>query len=222
MADLNLRSCCSASARPSVMTCAIFPSSSVAATSNSNAKPVLPDGFCFQIRFSTKEVVTSLDEPTGQNRWSASAESWFSYLHTIFFHESDSFFRHLGLLCFDLVPIPKSQTPHGHYELVQSPPGDLFHHTKHAEFWGLEGPSDVLPRQWTPQNSTRSLEKQPSDHFKSQFVKMLKDEFARRMSHSSSLSQVLVHQAVTPLSKRHIFSETSKTPCEGCGFLIQN
>lgn len=42
------------------------------------------------------------------------------------------------------------------------------------------------------------------------------------MSHSSSLSQVLVHQAVTPLSKRHIFSETSKTPCEGCGFLIQN
>lgn len=58
MVDLNLRSCCSASARPSVMTCAIFPSSSVAATSNSNAKPVLPDGFCFQIRFSTKEVVS--------------------------------------------------------------------------------------------------------------------------------------------------------------------
>lgn len=92
MVDLNLRSCCSASARPSVMTCAIFPSSSVAATSNSNAKPVLPDGFCFQIRFSTKEVVTSLDEPTGQNRWSASAESWFSYLHTIFFMNLTAFF----------------------------------------------------------------------------------------------------------------------------------
>lgn len=181
MVDLNLRSCCSASARPSVMTCAIFPSSSVAATSNSNAKPVLPDGFCFQIRFSTKEVVSC--NKSGRTNRPTSLKCIGRIMIFIpahdFFHESDSFFRHLGLLCFDLVPIPKSQTHHGHYELVQSPPGDLFHHTKRAEFWGLEGPSHVLPRQWTPQNSTRSLEKQPSDHFKSQFVKMLKDEFAR-------------------------------------------
>ena len=114
--DLNLRSCCSASARPSVMRCAIFPSSSVAATSNSNAKPVLPDGFCFQIRFFHQGSCNK-SGPTNRPKSLKSIGRIMIFIAAQdFFHESDSFFS------ASRMSLPRF----GSHPKVPNSPGDLF------------------------------------------------------------------------------------------------